>query len=607
MSGMPGAPPPSLGHEYVARLSDRRATANRLARRHDLIGNARLLIFAIALVLALLAFWFKLLSPWCLFAPLVGFILLVAWHGRVGRWRQRAERAAAFYERGLARLDEQWQGMGEPGTRFLNAEHPYAADLDLFGSGSLFELLCTARTRGGEDLLAAWLLGPADAETIRARQAAVAELRDKLDLREDLAVLGEDIRAAIQPDTLAAWGREPRVLTSEWTRWTAYLLPLPTLAALCAWIGFETGPLPFVAMALVQAAFAAWLRPQVKKIVAEVEKSGRDLALLAAMLGRIEIEPAAAQRLRTLRQRLKLNGLTRRSVPPSQCIAQLGQLIDWLDAGRNQFFVPIALLLLWHTRLAFALEDWRGRCGPAIADWLAALSEFEALSALATYAAEHASDPFAVIADQGPIFEAQDLGHPLIPVAKCVRNDVSLGGDVHVLIVSGSNMSGKSTLLRTVGINAVIALAGGPVRARSLTISSLAIGATLRIQDSLQAGRSRFFSEVMRVRQIVELAKGPRPLLFLLDEIFHGTNSHDRRQGAEAIVRGLIDRGAMGLVTTHDLALAAIADHLGPRTANVHFADHMENGEMVFDYKMRPGVVQHSNALALMRAVGLEV
>jgi DNA mismatch repair ATPase MutS len=175
-------------------------------------------------------------------------------------------------------------------------------------------------------------------------------------------------------------------------------------------------------------------------------------------------------------------------------------------------------------------------------------------------------------------------------------------------MVSGSNMSGKSTLLRTVGINAVLALAGAPVRATRLRISPLVVGGTLRIQDSLQAGRSRFYAEITRLRQLLDLAKAaPPPLLFLLDEILHGTNSHDRRLGAEAVVRSLLDHGAFGLVTTHDLALTHLVDLFAPHAANTHFADHLENGQILFDYRMRPGIVEHGNALALMRAVGLEV
>ena len=210
-----------------------------------------------------------------------------------------------------------------------------------------------------------------------------------------------------------------------------------------------------------------------------------------------------------------------------------------------------------------------------------------------------------------PRFDGEALAHPLLPAGAGIANDVVLGSDgsgprPRLLLVSGSNMSGKSTLLRTVGANAVLALAGGPVCARRLTLSRLALGATLRIHDSLQQGRSRFYAEITRLREIVDLCHGPVPVLFLIDEMLSGTNSHDRRIGAEAVLRALISRRAIGFATTHDLALAEIADALAP-AANVHFEDEIRDGKIAFDYRMRPGVVRKSNALALMRAVGLDV
>ena len=264
-------------------------------------------------------------------------------------------------------------------------------------------------------------------------------------------------------------------------------------------------------------------------------------------------------------------------------------------------------LLLWSTQFAIAIENWRRISGPAVGRWLAAVGEFEALCALSGYGYEHPADPFPELVEQGICFEGEGLGHPLLPVDLCVRNDVRLGGELRVLLVSGSNMSGKSTLLRTVGTNAVLAFAGAPVRAAGLRLSPLSVGASIRIVDSLQDGSSRFYAEITRLRQLVDMTKGAFPLLFLLDELLHGTNSHDRRIGAEAVVRGLVDRGAVGLFTTHDLALAEIAEALGPRAANVHFQDHLEDGKIVFDYVMRPGIVRKSNALELMRSVGLEV
>jgi DNA mismatch repair ATPase MutS len=241
-----------------------------------------------------------------------------------------------------------------------------------------------------------------------------------------------------------------------------------------------------------------------------------------------------------------------------------------------------------------------------VGKWLQHVGEFEALSALGTYAYEHPADPFPELAaaDGPPVFEAEALGHPLIPAATTVANDVTLGAGPQVLSVSGSNMSGKTTLLRSVGVSTVMALMGAPVRARRLRLSPVAIGATLRIEDSLQAGRSRFYAEVLRLRQIVDLARAGSTL-FLLDELFHGTNSHDRTEGARGLLRSLVSLDAVGLVTTHDLALAEIADQMAPAALNVHFDDSLVEGEMRFDYRVKQGPVTRSNALAIMRAVGL--
>ena len=401
---------------------------------------------------------------------------------------------------------------------------------------------------------------------------------------------------------LAAWGASPRVLSGRAIPMVGALLSALAVAGLLGWAFFETGPSPFFLGVILAGAFALWLKKRVRRVLAAVERRASDLRLLAELLARLEREPCEAPRLRGLREALASGEGT-----ASHRIAKLARLVHLVDTMKNQLFAPIGALLLWSTQLAFAIEAWRASSGRAIADWLAAVGDFEALCALASYSYENPGDPFPELEADGPLFVAEGVGHPLIAPGRCVRNDLSLGGPLRVLVVSGSNMSGKSTLLRTVGINTVLALAGAPVRADRLRISPMAIGATLRIQDSLQAGRSRFFAEITRLRQLVDLAKGPLPLLFLLDEILNGTNSHDRRVGAESLLRGLIGLGAIGLVTTHDLALAEIADRLEAGAENVHFADHFEGGTMHFDHRMRPGVVRHSNALALMRAVGLDV
>jgi DNA mismatch repair ATPase MutS len=284
---------------------------------------------------------------------------------------------------------------------------------------------------------------------------------------------------------------------------------------------------------------------------------------------------------------------------------------DW---QHNVIFAPVGLFLLWGTHLAWAIEAWRRTHGTAVEAWLESVGEFEALSSLSAYAYEHPADPYPTVAAIGtererPMarFDATELGHPLLPSAQMVRNDVRLESPASVMVVSGSNMSGKSTLLRTVGVSVVMAQMGAPVRAASLHLSPLRVGATLRVQDSLQEGRSRFYAEITRVRELADIARGDVPLLFLLDELFHGTNSHDRLIGASGVLHSLLDKGAIGLITTHDLALTAVANELAPRAVNVHFEDRFEGGDLHFDYRMKAGPVTRSNALALMRAVGLDV
>ncbi len=587
---------------YTVRLAERRRRAAALAFAERRIGTARLALFIAGLALAWLAFGLHLLPGWTVALPAVAFAALLIRHAAVIPARRAADRAVAFYERGLARLDDAWAGGGVGGARYLDARHPYAGDLDLFGEGSLFELLCTARTRAGQDCLAEWLLAPAPPDEVRARQAAVVALRPRLDLREDLAVLGDAVGDALHADTLAAWGTAPRRLPGGAARLACALVALVVVGAAVAWGADLLGPAPFFAAAGVAAAAGAAWRARVREVVRDVEQAGHDLDLLATLLARIEREPADVPRLAVLRAALDTDG-----VSPSVRIAQLERLVGLLDARRNQFFAPLAPLLLWQTQLAMGIEAWRAVSGGAIARWLVALGEYEALQALATYAYEHPDDRFPSLVEGPAQIEGEGLGHPLLPPARSVRNDVRLSAACAVLVVSGSNMSGKSTLLRTLGSNAVLAQAGAPVRAARLVLSPLAVGTSMRVHDSLQAGTSRFYAEIQRLRQLVDRAAGAPPLLFLLDEILHGTNSHDRRIGAEAVVRGLLARGAVGCITTHDLSLAGIADALAPRAANVHFADHLEDGVMRFDYRMQPGVVQHSNALALMRAVGLEV
>jgi hypothetical protein len=591
---------PAPGEEYRRREIRHRERAAEAARREEMVSRGRLGVAIAAALIAWLAFGADRLSPWWLVAPAVAFVSLLAVHARLRRHRLRAERGAAYYRRGLARLDGQWAGTGRSGARFLDPHHPYADDLDLFGEGSLYELLCEARTSMGEETLAAWLLAPSAVAAARGRQSAVQALTRRLDLREDLAVLGEEVAATVRPGALASLGRGTARAPGMRLRLAATVVSAGALAVVAAWaVGWAP---PFLALAaLAVQGVADWrLRGHVRGADRAVAGHGPDLELLARVLERFEREPMGSPLLDQLHADLITDGLR-----PSRAVRRLRIWVDLLDSRRNQFFAPFALASMWGVHCALAIETWQARHGAAIGTWLAAVGQLEALCSLAGYASEHPADVYPTLEEGEARFEAEALGHPFIPEARCVRNDVALGGATRVLMVSGSNMSGKSTLLRAVGTNAVLAQAGAPVRAARLRLSPLSLGATLRIRDSLQEGTSRFYAELVRLRDIVRIASGPVPLLFLLDEILHGTNSHDRRLGAAAVVRGLVQRGAIGLVTTHDLALSEMVDDPEVHAVNVHFEDRLDDGKMLFDYRMRPGVVRTSNALALMRTLGL--
>ena len=588
------------GDEYRARLADRRATFATLSRRDAWFSTARLITFGLGA--ALLLVWWRgwLPAPW-LVLPAAAFLVLIRRHDLVVSARSAAQRSIQFYERGLARIEDRWAGTGEAGDRFRDDHHLYANDLDIFGRGSLFELLSLARTRAGEETLAGWLTHPAAPPEVAARRDAVTELAPALDLREALSLAGSDVGAGVDSTGLVTWAEGSAILSGSARRMAAALLTAGTIgSALYWWVTDDYGYL--VAVLVVEILFWMPQRRRVQRALHSAEAPARDLDILAHVLARLERETFTTARLNELRRRLDTEG-----TPASRAIGRLHWLVELHDWQHNQFFAPIGAALLWGTHLAWAIEAWRRAHGAHVRAWLRTVGEFEALSSLSAYRFEHPEDVWPEIVEGAATFDGTSIGHPLLPAARMVRNDVHLVDGIGLLVVSGSNMSGKSTLLRTVGINGVLALAGAPARAARLQMTPLAIGATLRIQDSLQEGRSRFYAEITRIRQLADLARGQLPLLFLLDEIFHGTNSHDRLVGATGVLRSLLDLGAIGLITTHDLALTAIADSLSPRAANVHFEDHFEGGEIVFDFRMKPGPVTRSNALALMRSVGLEI
>ena len=585
--------PDAAAGAYRDRLQALERNEKELQRKHIQLGYLRL-AFGVAIVVLLLPPRLYVLLP------VIAFAVAARAHDAVLRRLAETRRAIAFFEHATARTGDRWSGLRPRPARLDLSQSLFAEDLDLFGPGSLFELLCEARTSLGEDTLASWLLRPAPVPELLARQRAVADLQSRLHLRETTARAPGPATATLDLDALSSWGETPAGKLPPAMAWAPPVLL--ALLAVAVWRAAAThSMLPLLLMAVVNGGLTFLLRRRYQPLFAGVGNVNRSLLTAETLIGSFEREAFEAVRLQDLQS--TFSPADHRA---SKALARLAALSPWIEARSNYLVRILDTLIPYTLQLAVLVERWHAVHGAGLRSWLGSMAEFEALLSLAAYSFEHPEDAFPEFTTHTPAFHAAGLTHPLLARATAVRNDVILDGTTRLILISGSNMSGKSTLLRSVGANTVLAFAGAPVRARSLQLSPLTLAASIGISDSLQAGRSRFFTEILHLRALTEAARVSAPVLFLLDELLSGTNSSDRLIGAQALVKDLLGNGAIGLLSTHDLALTAIAQ-VHPGIRNAHFADQVTEDRLLFDYTLRDGIVEHSNGLALMRLVGLKV
>jgi len=600
---------PETRAQAAQRHRDERVRAESIAaaldRRMAGVANVRVVAFLVAATALLLTVFHRLPSWGYLpaLAAALGYGALALWHGRLLQSEARARAEAAYHLRGEERLTGAWHmhSPGGPPPEHL-AEHPYAADLDVFGHGSLFQLLDEAATAHGEQRLAGWLSAPAAPEEVRRRQRQVLELAGRPVFRRDLAVEGRlGGNARVSPRAFIAWAESPPSM--EQVRWMRPLAPVVPLVWALVVAAAATDRLPGEApwlFLLVPGAMLLLARPGIARSFEGLELGERGADRLARALWRLEQEPFSSPEL------LALARGTARGTAPSAAMRQLARLSSLAEQRRNQLHVVVNVLTLWDLHVFFRLDDWRRKYGREVAGWLDRLADVEALACLGGYLHDRPDLVVPEVAETGPRFSAEKLAHPLLDDA--VPNDVSLEGPGQLLLVTGSNMSGKSTLLRAIGLNTVLALAGGPVSARRLTLSMLHTWTSMRVQDSLEQGVSFFYAEVRRLKQVLEgAAAHPRAALVLVDEMLLGTNTRERRLASGEVLRLLVQTGCIGAVTTHDLSLAELARVPGSTLVPVHFQDLLEDGRMRFDYTLRPGVVQSTNALRVLALAGIPV
>jgi hypothetical protein len=594
-----------------------------LDARSRTFGIARLTIAAAAIVLVGGIVWGGLgLWAWAALGVLaIAFVVLVVAHARVNDAAERSKAAVRFHSKGLARLDLAWASLSDQSARFRTPDHPFASDLDVFGRASLMQLVDATETRFGQERLAALLAlegrghWPDDA---LARQAAARDLAGRFAFREGLATAGA-ILDDDKPDAaaLVTWAEAPAEPVSTLVRGLAWVQPAVVVALLASGtsLGLSAGAITGLCVAAIAVglAVAGRLAPTLETVSAKESAVTRWRAMLAA----IEREPFEAPRLASLRAGLESDGAR-----ASGELGRLERIVGFTDARRNEVFrFFIGPLLMWDVHCAVALQAWRARGGRRLRTWLDVLSETEALASLGGFAFEHPEFAWPDLVSE-PMFEGRGVGHPLIAAERRVGNDVHLSAPGRALVVTGSNMSGKSTLLRAIGANAVLAFAGAPTCAVALRVGPMRIATSMRVEDSLEQGVSHFYAELRRLKRVLDLARQAgdagasneatpaarrAPVLYLLDEILHGTNSRERIIGACAVVRELVALGALGAVSTHDLGITALERELPGRVENAHLEEQVQGDSMTFDYVLRPGIVQSSNALRLMRAVGIEV
>ncbi len=542
---------------------------------------------------------------WPVLLTIAVFVGLLVLYVRLNAKLNRIRRLLVFHEHNLARVDGSQPQSGLTGEEFRNPAHLYDRDLNILGANSLFGLLGTVRTGIGQRGLARFLLDPASHAKAQARQQAVEELTPLTSLREEIALLGASRFEQASAATLDKWLDETPPAFHPAIRIVLALTSTALVVViLVGFFHFATWSTLLPNLAVVFAlhtAVAAMVRSRVVPIL-EASKIANQMQMFSDGLALLQKQPFTSARLIALQQA---------SREPTDAIAAMSRVQSYfviVEQRNKEWYYVLSLLFAAGTHAAIAIANWKRTHAPAMKLWLATWAEFEALNALANYAFEHPDNIYPeILPDTAPAtFEAIALRHPLLP--NCVPNDVALNPTTRFYLISGSNMSGKSTLLRAIGTNTALALAGAPLPATSARISPARLCASLALTDSLAEAKSKFLAEVERLHAILAVAASDAapPVLFLIDEIFSGTNSSDRLAAASAVLRALVACNTVGALSTHDLALTDIATP-ALHGVNVHMASPDPADPLAFDYILKPGINTSSSALAILRLIGIDV
>jgi len=593
----------NLSAYYQSRISTYTQLAVSLQQKEDRLSIGRLVSFLLIFLLFFALYRFShLLGILASISSLITFGWLIIQYNQTEKRKEYARHLAEINTLELKSFSGDISKYAD-GREFTDREHPNSYDLDLFGHASVFQFINRTTSMPGAQLLALWLGSPADIREIKMRQEAVGELSPEIDWRQRFMTLGHFNRRAINnPGDLLSWtqsGNEFRNIKK--IKLTTFGLSGLSLAVIILVItGWPPAILLFVA--LINALVYFRQGKKINTIHQQVSKSADLIQTYSEMILAIEEKKFKTDKLNLLQQIFKADPTA------SEAIKILSKLVNRLDTRLNILVsLPLNLFFFWDIHYCLALEKWKRQHAVEINHWFAAMAEFEALNSIANMAFNNPDWAMPEIVPDFFTFRAENMGHMMIPRERRILNNLNIVKANSILIVTGSNMSGKSTFLRTCGVNAVVALAGGPVCATSFTLSHTQVHSSMRISDSLEDNTSSFYAELKRLANIIHHAERDPRVFLLLDEILRGTNSNDRYTGSVALIRQLSDYGTVAIVATHDLKLAEMEKTIPGHIENYHFDVKVEGEELYFDYKLTPGICTSLNASILMKKMGIRI
>jgi ABC-type Na+ transport system ATPase subunit NatA len=593
----------SLSEFYQVRIRQYQQKAERLQQKENRLSLARLISFVLIFVL-----FFSLYSL-SVFVAVASAILCTATFAVLVKIYTKTEKEKDYLRHlreinmlELNSLSGDTSGFAD-GREYINPDHPNAYDLDLFGHASLFQFINRTVSLPGSDMLASWLLNPAGRDEIKSRQQAVEELKPEIDWRQEIMTTGYFTRHTLDhPGELLSWMRQdnefPRI-----RRLKIITYSLSLLGIFFTFLVIAGNPASMLLLVLaINFLFYFSQGKKINKLHLQVSKSAGLLQTYADIVRFIEEKVFRADKLRSLQAIFKSRPAA------SAAIKRLSMLVSRLDARLNiMVSIPLNLFFFWDIHICLALERWKQLYGGKTDAWLKCMAEFEVLNSMANMAYNNPDWCMPEVIPGYFTFRARNFGHPLIPAGRRVANDIEIDKGGKVLIVTGSNMAGKSTFLRTCGVNTVLALAGAPVCASGLTLSHVQVYSSMRISDSLEDNTSSFYAELKRLASIIRKAEQDPQIFILLDEVLRGTNSNDRFTGSVALMKQLAGYGTVVILATHDLKLAELEKSMPGKINNYHFDVKVDGEELYFDYKLSPGICTSLNASILMKKMGIRV